>query len=488
MSSELDSSRQSIEEWRDKIEFYQEKLNELELTKELYSDQISVIEEYGEAINLNSVNKKGALNEPFKSVISNSKSLQIGLTKPTNSEFLINGLPLFGVSIESEVDKYYISVSGGRIYNPRVRGYSDLQETNKVFQFMGIPNQAIQFNGLQFKGGLGKVNESHMYIGWLGANSANLNVSENFSVFEIDNRIQYKWFKLDVIAATSSNVLENSEVQTSEESNENSSLIKKSAISAKTKVSIRKTKTILSGYGEYFGPEFFSPGIGYQRAGLTTYKIEAKQKIFRKTKVGAFYSQETDGMLLNQLTYNVFKRWGIEVNQQIGRHIELFGQFSPLIQQVVLNRKQDEISDVDFNELDSIVSQRDLTSSYLINTGGSWNRRFGEVELNVTVFYQYYIMEGESFKEQYDFISIGFSGRFSQKYSVSSSYSALANQTEEDSFAPRSTFDVSAGAILEKGPELKVNAMIVEEGGITNTGYGIDLIFGIGSSVTLTIN
>lgn len=470
----------NISETEARIEEYQEMLKEVEAKKKYLENQISIIEQYGEMIDIENAKDASFLRKNLLQIIQNAEKLELGMARPNNSRFLIRGLPLLGLHLESQLeDIYYISVSGGRIYNPRIRGYSDLEATTGFFQTIGFPQESIQYNGLQLKGGIGKPDESHIHLGWLRAKSSNLPLTEKHSVFELDSRFNYKGIRLYAVGAISSNKYngKSSKDEVRGRNSDSENLKNRMALEGNIKVPIRKTGTRINAKTSYYGSEFFSPGLGYQRAGLFTYRVEATQKVFRKTRASVFYSQETDGKLIDLLTYNVFQLWGVELNQQIGRHIEVFGQYSPLQQQIILNREIESSEGSFITEVDSILNERELTESFIINSGINWTQRFGETSISLMGFFQHYDMDGEGFEEKYNFYSGTAIINFQSKWVFIGSCNHLKPLLSSSSFEDRLTSSINLSMTHSKTVAFNAGGAFLNEGGKTSFGYsaGVDL-------------
>lgn len=477
---------------RSKVEALAQRLNQIKEDRALIEGKIVTIQEYGEDLGIFSENLKSSIGSIVKKVIVNAKRFEVGLARPNNSKFLIHGLPMLGIHLESQIQRYYLSASGGRIYNPRTYGYITRDENHKITNILGLPSESLKYDAIQFKAGLGGINESHLHVGWLGAKSANLPKQESHSVFEIDTRLLHKGIKLDLTGALSKNntsqkIMPGQDFIIATES----SLKERIAGKGDLRIPIKLTRTDLSARLDFTGSSFFSPGLGYQRAGLLTYKGEIKQSIGKKTKLSVFYLRETDGLLLNQLTYTVFERWGIEIRQKIGRSFEVFAQFSPISQQLLLERKTlNETGVINASELDSIVAMRDLTSSYLLNGGLNWSRRFGEVTLNSYNLVQYYSLSipNEQSQECYTLLSNSFSVDISGKIQIALNATTILPESDQSTFSSSTTYNLNLINSLSKKFSFSGEGIVLNENGALYIGYGLGMKLQVSKKLGAEVN
>lgn len=307
----------------------------------------------------------------------------------------------------------------------------------------------------------------------------NLPQEESHSVFEIDTRVLHKGIKLDLTAGLSKDKTPFSATSKQDFISENSSSLKERLASkGELRIPLKFTRTEFTAKADYTGPSFYSPGLGFQRPGLLTYKGEIKQNIGKKTKLSVFYLRETDGLLLNQLTYTIFERWGVEIKQKIGRHFEVFAQYSPISQQLLLERKTlDESGFINTSELDSIVGMRDLSKSYLLNGGIMWSRRFGEVILNSNNLVQYYSLSSPNglADESYTLLSNHFSVDIFGRSQLSVSATSILPHSTESAFTSRTSYDLNVSYTISKKISGLGEGTLLKEGGVTYYGYGLGM-------------
>lgn len=445
-------------------------LEQLKIKKKMFQSQFSLAEEFSSehmGIHDGLLSKKGGI---FNLLKHNTSNFGIGLVSPSNSKYLLAGVPLFGVHIETGIDNIYLSASAGQINNPRSRRQRRSTESTSFLNNFGFPLGGTIYNGIQVKGGIGFPHESHVHVGWLGAREDN-HADGKHSVIEINSLLKLSNVQVE-LAVAKSGVQQTSGTGRSENSGSSVKSTDNIAGKGSLHLPIRATKTNISASGELWGGEFFSPGLGYQRAGLVTYKMEANQKLGKRSSFKAYLERDLDGLLVTQFTKNVFTRWGIELTRRVGKALVFKTGFSPISQHIEINRDYLETPNGYLIEnTDSISAINSLTDSYLVNFTTVWGKRIEDVSLTALALFQYYSFGTAAWRNDYALYSGSFSADFSQKITATLSGTWLQPHGNTVQMSERVTLYCVLNYNVDAG--LSVSGSIEEsvEGGKMFFGY-----------------
>lgn len=335
------------------------------------------------------------------------RKLEVGLTSPDFSEFLVSRTMVKGVNTEFQFKDYYLAFTYGTAVNVMLN--SQISQPNvgeQFYNFLSVRNVNSGRKITAVKAGYGEKEESHIYGGLLYG-MGKLNYGEPYSdnetnlVVEIDGRLKFfKYHTLDMVYGRSAlqvkSVLENDEkllIQLFNFKNRSNALL--SAYQLKFKGTTFKLMYRI------IDPFYRSYGVQFIRNDRVRYEVKAKQKLGKKVTVGAFARRENDNLLGIHPNKNVFLSYGTDVSYRPTKHWLLKADYRPFVQQVNTVADTGSINN----------------KNYIINTVASYNNRIKNTYLTVTGVYSYYYLAGVDGGEIFRNFNLNVDLQFNQKVS-----------------------------------------------------------------------
>lgn len=352
--------------------------------KDSVSNQMHIYKEKYDSINneINIIMKridqvKSIINNPtqvlnpylskFQTLLSHVKKFEIGLCHPSYSTFLVNNIPLQGVNMEYEKNDKFFAFTYGTTINNLLFNTNTLEGTlqsgRNLYNYFDFTNLESGRKVLSLKGGFGKKDESHLFVGALigkGKSDYLLPVTdpllirkESNLVFEIDARYKFTEFLSADIVFGKSAIREGDLTgdQLGKAVNEIFSNYRSNAILFRVNSSIKKTKTKLTFLTRWIDPFFKSYGIGFLRSDNLRFEIKAEQPITSKIKYTIAYRREEDNLLKLYDYKNTLQSINNSVNVKFNRHFNLRLIYSPLFREL----KSETVSIKDRNNISTVI-------------------------------------------------------------------------------------------------------------------------------------
>jgi len=285
----------------------------------------------------------------FNSTMMSVKKLEIGLSYPNYSTFLVSGATVRGVNLEAEKEGFFIGFTYGKtlsnlLYTNNLvqNSLSNMQNLYNFFDFTNV-NDSRRI--MAIKMGPGKKEGTHLHFGVLyGVGSTSyipeaippaLNYEKNY-VIEVDGKIVItKSNVLDLVYGKSS-ILQSSSMTGDLQKGLNSVFdpTRSNAALVRFTSTIARTKTKLTLTGRYVDPFFTSYGIGFMRSDNFRYEVKAEQTITKKIKLTTLFRKEQDNLLS---LYNYTTRLttiGANLSIKLSRVLTIRAGYSPVLQTV----------------------------------------------------------------------------------------------------------------------------------------------------------
>ncbi len=181
LNKEVTVLTKKIEEIKKKIEELEKLNNNSSFTDNIASNEIPNNEEQNK----------------FEKILLAIRKLEIGLTNPDFSEFLVSRTMVKGVNTEFQFKDYYLAFTYGTAVNIMLN--SQISQPNvgeQFYNFLNVKNVNSGRKITAIKGGYGQKEESHIYGGLLyGLGKVNYNIpfsdDETNLVLELDGRLNF---------------------------------------------------------------------------------------------------------------------------------------------------------------------------------------------------------------------------------------------------------------------------------------------------------
>jgi len=398
--------KQKLNDSIDKIKKYEEKFFSL---YNKCADEIEKMQATLDDVKSASGNPVAFLNtlSPVEKVMLYTKKLDVGLCYPSSSMFLVNNVPLRGLQYEWSNDDYYFSASAGLVQNNFLFNSNLLQntliKTQNLFNFFDFGNLNQGRKVVSIKGGIGKQDDTHFYVGWLSGwglqsyatidsetvlgNSQN---KEYNAVIELDGRWQIaKSHSIEAIFSRSA--LKNSAGETVSDKESISSQLfgagnQNNAFYLRYRGEILKTRTSLTATGRYIEPLFQSFGTGFMQSNNVRYEFRIDQYLFSSLKISGFIKQEHDNVLSLMQYTNTIRSAGISLSGNVSRNLTVAGSYSPVFQHIdgegtgLIMKNQNDISNI------NIIYSHRMKKSFLTVNGIYCIYRLSDTSNNVNLF------------------------------------------------------------------------------------------------------
>ena len=369
------------------------------------------IEQLNQFSNLNtdSLYGNGSLTQDYfpnklASFLGYVKKLDVGMTYPNYSEFLVSRIPIRGVNFELEKNKFYLAFTHGKTVNniffTNNLISNNLNSARNLYNFFNFNNIEDGRRITSLKLGYGKKKDTHLHVGFLYGlgkvsyqDTSFLADQEKNLVAELDGAVAIgKNQFLEVNYGKSAIQINN--VNLEKEASLMNSILdvneRANAVMVKYGAELKKTKVKAS--WRLIDPFFRSFGVGFIRSDNIRYQLKLDQKISKKFKVGAFVRKENDNVLgiydyQNHLlsygfnsTWRPTKRWMFKLD------------YRPIVHQVE-------------SSFDSLAFQN---NNWIVNSVVSYNNRVDDTYFFATGIYSYYrLYNGES-NNSYENINASF--------------------------------------------------------------------------------
>ncbi|MCW3104309.1 MAG: hypothetical protein JWO09_2749 [Bacteroidetes bacterium] len=301
-------------------------------------------------------------------LLSRIKKFEIGLCNPSYSTFLVNNVPLQGVSVEYLNDNKFLGISYGTTVNNMLYDPGSLQGivqgARNLYNYFDFDNLSSGRKVLVAKGGPGTLENSHLHIGfemgkgrsgyiYTSPESSASGAKESNLVLELDARYKFsEQLSADLVIGKSS--VREGDLSTSQVGsafNEITSAYRSYAMLSRISFKIRKTGTKLTGTLRWIDPFFKSFGVGFLRSDNVRYELKADQVINKRIRYAITYRHESDN-LLNLYTYkNTLQSINNMLNVKLSRKLNIQVNYTPLFREL----KSEELTIKDRNHIASAM-------------------------------------------------------------------------------------------------------------------------------------
>ncbi len=349
-------------------------------------------------LNTDSLYNAGALPEKYfpnklASFLGYVKKLDVGMTYPNYSEFLISRIPVRGINFEMEKNKFYLAFTHGKTVNniffTNNLIYNNLNSVRNLYNFFSFNNIDEGRRVSSIKLGYGKKQDSHLHVGLLYGlgkvsyqDTSFLADKESNLVGELDGRINIGKSQFLAINYGRS-VVQVNNINLENEASLMDHLLdfnnRTNAIMTKYELDLKSTKIKAS--WRLIDPFFRSFGLGFIRSDNIRYQVKVDQKLSKKFKVGGFIRKENDNVLGIYDYQNHLLSYGLNSTWRPSKRWMFKLDYRPIVHQVQ-------------SSYDSLGFQN---NNWIVNAVANYNNRKGETYFFVTGIYSYYqLFNGES--------------------------------------------------------------------------------------------
>lgn len=373
-----DSARNAINQYRGEIDGIRKQAS-------IVQNKIEFLQNPQNLIYENPYSKKA------QALISGIKKMDIGLCYPSYSTFLVNGSTLKGINMEWE-KKFYFAFTYGKTINTVMTTnnliQNQLQTGRNLYNFFDFNNVKDSRKILAIKGGYGKKDGTHFYIGFLYGlglpsyiSAAMPGYVEKNLVLEADGKIAFNSNNsLDLIYGKSS--LYQNGLSNDDKENPSQFLFSKfrsNAALLRYNSQIHKTTTKITLTGRLVDPFFNSYGVGFMRSDNIRYELKVDQALGSRVKFSGFYRKDQDNLLkIARYTTNL-QTIGANLFIKVSKRMNVRAAYTPVVMQI------------DSKDSSQYNSQRvnNITNAVL-----TYMPRAGKVSSLFTVLYSYYQFAG----------------------------------------------------------------------------------------------
>jgi hypothetical protein len=343
----------------------------------------------------------------FEKFLLSIRTLEVGLTSPDFSEFLVSRTMVRGINTEFQHKDYYLAFVYGTAINTILN--SQLNQPNvgeQFYNFLSIKNVDSGRKITSLKVGYGEKESSHIYAGILyGMGKLNYSespsLSQNNLVAEIDGRIKFlKHHTFDIVYGRSALQVENVL------GNDESLLMALFNFKSRTNAVLSRYKLKFKGTSfelkyRLIDPFYKSYGVQFIRNDNIRYEAKLKQKLSKKITIGGFARRENDNLLGIHTNENVFLSYGADIAYRPTKKLLLKADYRPFVQQV-----------------NSIADTGTISNNnFIVNTVASYNNRIKKTFLTITGVYSYYSLASVNGNEIFRNYNLNLNLQFKKKIS-----------------------------------------------------------------------
>lgn len=290
-------------------------------------------------------------NSKLGKYFSGVRSMQIGLQYPMQSEFLVRGVALRGLSMEYERNKKYLWICGGQTINQLIRSrnlldnQTDLQQT--LYNFFDFDGNAGGRKLVALKGGVGEKDGTHLYIGGMYAQGLStqylISTQLNDTLADDPDRVQNVVMEIDgQWKFAKSHRLQLLYGRSGLGSAKNGGL--DSAVNSFIRMhepvnagllryigNYGKAKTDVKAMLRYIDPQFRSLGLFGLRADNLRYELQLNLRMIKKWPVKLRMRNDQDNIRWLSDYTNRLSTAGVQVTGRLSKTVRLNVSFDPLI-------------------------------------------------------------------------------------------------------------------------------------------------------------
>lgn len=424
--------------------------------------------------------------EKLTNLFSGVKKFGLGLTHPSYSEFLVARTPIRGVNIEYELDNIYVAFTHGKTVNNLFLTNNVLQNNLNIaqnaFNFFDFTNIQDGRRITALKGGYGKKNNTHLYIGALyGKGKVSYQDSSIFFdternlTLELDTKLKLKNHQFQLISGRSA-------IQVIEENIPKDQRLVNLITDFKLRSNawladyeFRSRSATINITTRLIDPFFRSLGVGFLRSDNLRYEIKAKQKLSKKVSISCFYRRESDNLLSIYAFKNIISSYGLGGTYKPTRRWLFKLDLRPLV--IATNAANDQT-------IDSLGFTND---NYIINVIGNYNRRFKETYVTGTALYSFYQITLDNTIQTYQNTNISFNIQHKQHLVFDVIYNNYLSN-DEQTLPVNNLVEVSTSYNLKKIQVQLTGKTNFGEGIATNYGYGLKGVYNLSPNFSLSLS
>lgn len=321
-----------------------------------------------------------------ESLFSSIKTLEIGMTHPHYSDFLISRTPVRGINAEFQHKKTYVAFTYGTpINNIFSTSIEDVNSAQQLFNLVNVRNVDSGRKIAAMKVGYGSKEGSHAFVGFLYGygkdnyqQSLTSETNEKNLVGELDFRFKLS-SKHVFDAVYGRSATQANSVNYGDEETVMSKLLdtrnRTNAALGRYQLKLKKTKAKVT--IRVVDPFYQSYGVQYIRTDNFRYDIKITQKFGKKVSIGTFLRKEHDNLLGIHQNQNVILSYGVNATYRPNRHWTLKSDYRPILQQSTAVLTDTTIAN---------------NNNYIINSVVIYTNRINDFTIMATGVYSYYYL------------------------------------------------------------------------------------------------
>ncbi len=283
-------------------------------------------------------------NFSLEKLLNGFQKLEIGRCSPNNSAFLISGVRMKGISAEYEQNNVYWTGAIGKtseLYNAPNIG-NPISQFADNFNFLRFSDFSDGKRIVSIKGGYGKKEASHIYIGglWSAGYSSSYYYAQNEPkvleveknrVYEIDGRIVAGGLVVDLVGAKSAVFSTKDNIETQDHRTKSNQFLKNSAATGKLSYNFSKINLNVELGGKWAAPFFRSFGIGFINNDNLRFDLKSSKSFGKKEKLTIFYRKERSNLSHYLTNTSIIESFGFTNHYKINRRLQFHVDVRPTI-------------------------------------------------------------------------------------------------------------------------------------------------------------
>lgn len=393
MDQYMDSVSNEIGDIQSRVSGIEERVEDLKRLANLSQDSLMQLE-------LEKI--KSPWMRKLNGLMGNVKRLDIGLTYPNYSKFLIARIPVRGINLEYQKKKFYLALTHGKTVN-NIFFTNNIIQNNlnaarnlyNFFDFNNV-NDGRRVTALQL--GIGQKKATHIHIGFLyglgkvSYQDTSLIVDQERNlVGEVDAGLKIKKSHFLSFNYGRSAVQVNG-INLGEESGLLDRFLdvndRTNALLGRYQLKSKNTELALT--FRWVDPYFRSFGVGFLRSDNIRYEVKLKQKFGKKFGVNGYFRRENDNLLGLYSYQNVLMSYGVGMSFRPNKHWMVKIDLRPIV--------LDATSEVD--------SLSVMNNNLIVNGVVNYNNRIQDTYLNLTGVYSFYQLTIDEGTQEYQNINV----------------------------------------------------------------------------------
>lgn len=469
----MDSIGRVISDLQGKANQVESRINDLNELKNMNQDSLMQQQ-------INSI--QSPLMQKVNGFMSNVQRLDIGLTYPNYSQFLIARIPVRGVNLEYQKKQFYLAFTHGKTVNNIFYTnniiQNNLNAARNLYNFFDFNNINDGRRVTALKVGVGDKKATHLYVGALYGlgkvsyqdTSLIVDIERNLAV-EVDGGLKIKKSHLLMFNYGRSAIQVNS-INMGTESSLFDKLLdfseRTNALLGRYQLKLKATQLSLT--FRMIDPYFRSYGVGFLRSDNIRYEVKYKQKLGKKFGINTYFRRENDNLLGLYSYQNVLLSYGVGVNYRPTKHWMLKADVRP----ITLNGN---------NTIDSLSV---LNNNLIINGVVNYNNRIKDTYFNATGVYSYYQLTLNEAFQVYQNINLN----------LAIENERLSNNLIFNRYATTDTSSVPLASLLQndftyKFKKLQITGILkgsLSQNQQFDLGYGGKILYALSKNISVSVS